>query len=177
MPLFLLALVFLLSAAGVSQETPAEQTSTPEQIFAREFGEEMKPVQGFNVIKADFDNDGVEDAAMVVTGDNPMGRAAGMNYKVVDPSNDYFGYGNPKVTASFNTDPVNKYILVIFSWRAETPKAKFVIVNASFKKLTLGSVALRKKKTAASMTAEESAGLAATIFWDGKKWRWAPLGM
>jgi len=58
-------------------------------------------------------------------------------------------------------------------WRAEKPKAKFVIINLSFDRVTLSGASLKKKPVAA-MRVEESDGVSSLIFWDGKKYKYAP---
>ncbi len=69
----------------------------------------------------------------------PMLDAAEHGYRVVDPYYSFYGYGDPKLTATFGSeDPVerNLVILVIHgagaeAWRSDTPKAKYVIINSA----------------------------------------------
>ena len=60
-------------------------------------------------------------------------------------------------------------------WRAEKPKAKYVVINVP---LELASVAhaTRKKKSVDAIRVEESDTISSLIFWDGKKYRYTPGG-
>jgi hypothetical protein len=128
----------------------------------------------------DLDGDGIEDAIIVARSKDALGGEAQFNYKVLDPMNQYFGWGNPKVTSTFaNDDPVhNTMVLVIHGsgkegWRAEKPAAKFVLINLRFDRITL-SGAIYKKKPVAAVRVEESDGIASLVFWDGKKYKYMP---
>lgn len=128
----------------------------------------------------DVNGDGIEDAIIVARSKDALGGEAQYNYKVLDPMNQYFGWGNPKVTSTFATDdPVhNTLVLVIHGagkegWRAEKPAAKFVLINLRFDRLSL-SGATYKKKAVAAVRVEESDGIASLVFWDGKKYKYLP---
>ena len=128
----------------------------------------------------DLDGDGVEDAIIVARSKDPLGGEAMYDYKVIDPMNAYFGWGNPKITSTFAAeDPVhNTLVLVIHGagkegWRAEKPKAKFVMINLRFDRVTLSGATL-KKKAIAAVRVEESDGVASLVFWDGKKYKYLP---
>jgi hypothetical protein len=128
----------------------------------------------------DLDGDGIEDAIIVARSKDALGGEAQFNYKVIDPMNSFFGWGNPKITSSFATDdPVhNTLVLVIHGsgkegWRAEKPKAKFVLINLRFDRITLSGATL-KKKAVSAVRVEESDGVASLVFWDGKKYKYAP---
>lgn len=130
------------------------------------------------LLTGDLDADGVEDAVIVVRFKNPLGGQEGYNYKVVDPLFTFHGYGNPKVTAEFGSeDPrYHNMLLVIHGagkegWRAETPKAKFVIINLSFATLSLVPGSKKKKRGMAIMVEEPGVGTG-SVFWDGKKYKW-----
>src|SRR5256885_10790786 len=56
----------------------------------------------------DLDGDGIEDAIVIARSKDALGGEAQFGYKVLDPMNQYFGWGNPKVTSTFaNDDPVH----------------------------------------------------------------------
>ena len=108
------------------------------QIMVDEqFGPGFKLDPKFEPQKGDFDGDGEEDIALVATGGKPLGGESGYDYKVEDPYNGYFGWGNPKVTSQFGSadgGPARR-VLIIHSWQKPTPKAKFVLINLPLRKL------------------------------------------
>lgn len=128
----------------------------------------------------DLDGDGVEDAIIIGRSKDALGGEAMYDYKVLDPMNQYFGWGNPKVTSTFAAeDPIHNTLVMVIhgsgkeGWRAEKPKAKFVLINLRFDRLTL-SGATYKKKAVAAVRVEESDGVASLVFWDGKKYKYLP---
>jgi hypothetical protein len=111
--------------------------------------------------------------------------AAEHSYRVIDTYYDFFGYGDPKLTASFGSEDLmekNLVILVIHgsgtdAWRAETPKAKFVIINLPFKKVVVRRLQLRKKQVNAIFAEETNSSAGdSVVFWDGRQYRYQPLG-
>jgi hypothetical protein len=156
--------------------TPSECTKTAESIV-KQFGPEFKLVNEFPPLFGDLDGDGEEDAVVVATG-SPLGGQGEFDYKVVDPYNAYFGWGDPKVTMTF--EPMfpgpRRHILVVHSWKAEKPKAKFVIVNLPFQKVSLVR-AMLKKKTVWAISTEESSSMVSLTYWDGKHYRWRASSM
>jgi len=136
-------------------------------------------------LTADLDGDGVEDAIIVARCKNPLSDEMNHNYRVVDPYYSNYGYGNPRVTAQFNSSDPNRQNMVLVihgsgkdAWRSATPKAKFVIINLPFDSLSLTRVNYHKHPVAAvNLTESEEQGSgSSTIFWDGKKYRWADTG-
>ncbi len=172
-----------LALAGTSllaQQTPATPPPSPDslkQLVAREFGSSFELLDPAPLF-FDVDADGAEDAILVGTSKNPLLDEGELHYKVVDPYDDYFGLGDPHITAGFSPTQIGppRYLLVIHDWRAAAPKAKFVIINLPFEKLSPGRT-LRKKKPVPAISAEESGGLVSTLFWNGKKYKWQPSFM
>jgi hypothetical protein len=130
----------------------------------------------------DLDGDGVEDAVIVVRFKNPLSGQAEFNYKVVDPYYTFNGYGNPKVTVEFGTEDPRHHNMVLVihgagpeAWRAETPKLKFVIINLPFELLRVAHVTVKKKKISVIVGDDED-GSAASVYWDGKKYKWNESG-
>lgn len=172
----------LLGLAGTSllaQQTPAPPP-TPDslrQLVAREFGSTFELLD-LAPLFFDVDADGAEDAILVGTSKDPLLDETEFHYKVVDPYDDYFGLGDPHITSGFSPTYIGppRYLLVLHDWRAATPKAKFVIINLPFEKLSAGRT-LRKKKPIPAISAEESGGLVSTLFWNGKKYKWQPSFM
>src|ERR1700675_3607632 len=102
----------------------------------------------------DVDGDGVEDLVIVARSKKPMLDAAEHNYKVIDPYYGFYGYGDPKLTATFGSEDLmekNLVILVIHgvgaeAWRSDSPKSKFVIINVPLKRASVRRLQQRKKQ-------------------------------
>src|SRR5215210_222587 len=77
----------------------AECAAKAEKV-AQEFGPDFKVLEEFPPMFGDLDGDGQEDAVVVATG-SPLGGQVDFEYKVLDPHNSYFGFGDPNVTATF----------------------------------------------------------------------------
>jgi len=128
------------------------------------------------VLLGDFDGDGTEDAAIVVRGSGDLlGPQQQFGYKVVDPYDAYFGYGDPKITREFSSrDPERDRMLVVaHDWRSAAPKAKFVVINLPFDRLWTQPGTL-KKKPRMVVIAEEAGLMQSMLYWDGKKYRYEP---
>jgi hypothetical protein len=172
----LMAAVLFLAVAVSAQQAPA----APEaKQIAAQFGPLFQLLPGFPVLTADFDGDGAEDAVVVVTsGSNPLLDEGTYNYKVADPYNGYFGFGDPKLTTKFavSRDDKPRMLLVVHNWRE--PKTKYVLLNVPFDKLSVARV-LVKKKVYTAVRAEEAYGLKSAVYWDPgkKKWKWQDEGV
>lgn len=135
---------------------------------------------------ADLNSDGVEDIVLVARCKNALIDQGEKNYKVIDPMDSFFGYGNPVITTSFAPDDPKLRgisLLVIHgsgpeAWRSETPLSKFVIINMPVKRLSVKRMKISRKKLANAIYVEEATGdqMTSAIFWDGKKYRYEPLG-
>src|ERR1051326_5880184 len=111
---------FLLMAACVAvaqspQTTPQPAAAAPSSavdtaqiatLVKQQFGDTFTLPAKFPtpLITADFDGDGVEDVAIVANSKDPMPDSYAFKYDVADPYHAYFGFGNPKYTASFSAD-------------------------------------------------------------------------
>jgi len=174
MPKILAAMMFagvLLSAAVAEQAPPALDA---QQICTKEFGDSFKLDPKFEPLITDLDGDGAEDMILVATSKNPLGGEVDYHYLAIDPYDQYFGYGNPKVTVQFTATNMTgvRYVLVMHNWRA--PKAKFVIINLPFEKLATSRMSINKKKAVNTIHAVEAGGLASDVYWNGKKYKWEP---
>lgn len=180
----LLGLFCATTLAGHAQNTPAA-VPVDNAFVQKEFSITCTVLPGAPPIVADFDGDGTEDIAIPAKCTNPMMDQAENSFKVVDPYNDFFGYGDPKITNGFaSEDPEfrGRSLLIIHgagpqAWRAEKPKAKFVIINLPFKHLRARKMFVHKKAVTAIYAEEASADdMTSTVFWDGRKYKYEPLG-
>jgi hypothetical protein len=181
-------ITFLL-AFGIAVLTPVfGQTPSPKvdnDFVHQQFGDQFTFLPDIGVVFGDLDGDGVEDAVIAARCKNPMLDQGDHNYTVMDPYDDFFGYGNPQITTTFSEgDPSLRGLVVLIiygagqnSWRSATPKAKFVIVNLPFRTLSVRKMRLRKK-TIEAVYVEEAGdmGESSALFFDGKKFRYVPMG-
>jgi hypothetical protein len=187
--LYCVRLVFLsitLSFLALGQQTPPPSNSTVDDDFIqKQFGSTCKLMPGPPQLKADLDGDGVEDLVVAAHCTNPLVDQAEDNFTVIDPYNTFYGYGDTKITTQFaSEDPATRGLVLLVihgigpeAWRAAKPKAKFVIINLPFKQIAVKKLTVRKKKLMA-IYAEETGGdrMTSTTFWDGKKYRYQPMG-
>jgi hypothetical protein len=126
----------------------------------------------------DLDGDGVEDAVIVARSKAPMAGEVEYHYKVIDPYFTAYGYGDPKITTTMaSEDPDNRNLLLVIhgagpqAWRAETPKAKFVMVNLPIDNIVARKTTF-KKHVVAAIDPQSAESNGALVLWDGKKYRW-----
>jgi len=179
-PLFAVSLLLTVAFA----EQPSTEPAVDNDFVQKEFGANCSLV-GLPPLKADLDGDGVEDLVIPARCTSPLMDQGDNDYVVLDPYNSFFGYGNPKVTTAFVADdPARRgySILVIHgsgpeAWHAATPKAKFMLVNIPFKEVMVKRLST-KKKSRMGIYVNETGGNAMTsaIFWDGRKYRYEPMG-
>ncbi len=168
-----------------SAKVSTEQVQQMNDLIHRQFGDGFMLVEDAQlpVLIADFDGDGVEDAALVASSKKLPHVEAATAYHMIDPYDDFFGYSNPQVTVRFNASEPNRarYLLIVHgsgadAWRSSTPKSKYVIINLPFETLEVSDF-VWKKKQIIGIEAVESSTLSSMLFWDGKKYRWEPIGM
>jgi len=176
----------LLFAEIASAAPQAPATAAVDNDFIqKQFGSTCTMLPGPPVLKADLDEDGIEDLVVAARCTNPLIDQAENNFRVIDPYNTFFGYGDTKITTQFaSEDPLTRGVVLLVihgvgseAWRSATPKAKFVIINLPFKQIAVKKLALRKK-TVMAIYAEETGGdkTISVMYWDGKKYRYQPLG-
>jgi hypothetical protein len=165
-----------LLAQSAKPPVAAEIAERVRLTVEREFGHRFKIVAKFQPMFGDFDGDGKEDLAVVVTGSPAIDQAA-HNYKLIDPYDTYFGYGDVRTTMSFpiHVEGQPLYVAIAHDWQAAHPKAKFVLVNLPFDRIEV-SGAHWKKKTVSALFTTESTGAQGEVIWDGKKYLWAGIG-
>jgi len=199
----LLALAVLCASAFAGAQTPPAapprySSAQLQQIVDRNFGDTYKVAARFTpqYITGDFDGDGAEDIAIVVTNPDPPKGAelAALPYAVIDPYDEYFGYGNPRITTGFiSADPTAaRFLAIIFgvasssdpqkpavaaAWQAAQPKARFLMINLPFDRLATSTVLGKKGVHLTAISADESDIMSALVVWNGKKFRWIPNGI
>jgi hypothetical protein len=180
MKLLCLVLVIPLS---LSAQPPAP----PNNDFVhQQFGDSCSLDPQWKPITGDLNADGVEDIVMVARCTNPVIDQDEKDFKVVDPMNSFYGYGNPKVTSGFGQqDPRMKGMVLLIvhgagaeAWRSNTPQAKFVVINIAVKTFTVKKMKLNRKKSTAAIYVQEASAdqMTSAIFWDGKKYKYEPMG-
>jgi len=135
---------------------------------------------------ADLNGDGIEDLVVVARCKNPLIEQDDKNYRVVDPLDSFYGYGNTKITTAFGQDdPRLRGICLLIihgsgpeAWRSATPQAKFVVINIAVKTVAVKKMKVTRKRMATAIYIEEQSGdeMTSALFWDGKKYRYDPLG-
>ena len=181
-----LILGLALTSIALAQQTPPPSTSAVDDDFIqKQFGSTCKLIPGPPQLKADLDGDGIEDLVVAGHCTNPLVDQAEDNFTVIDPYNAFYGYGNTKITTQFaSEDPATRGLVLLVihgagpeAWRAAAPKAKFVIINLPFKQIAVKKLSV-KKKTVMAIYAEETGGdrMTSATFWDGKKYRYQPIG-
>jgi|SRR5437868_539667 len=187
----LTALLLLFAVAAAAQQSATAKSAAPPGIdndfIQKQFGDTCALVPGPLPLKADLDGDGIEDVVIVARCRNPLPDQAEYNFKVVDPYNTYFGFGDPKVTTQFaSEDPDRRGVSLLIihgigpeAWHAATPKAKFLIINLPFKQLATKKMMIHKKSVTAiyAEEAHEGQGAISALYWDGKKYKYHPMGM
>jgi hypothetical protein len=179
-----ICILVLLSSLAIAQQPPS--ASTVDNDFVRkEFGSTCTLMPGPPQVEADMDGDGIEDLVVAARCTNALADQAELNFTVIDPYNSFYGYGNTRITTQFaSEDPATRGLVLLVihgagskAWRAATPKAKFVIINLPFKEIAVKKLTV-KKKTVMAIYADETGGdrMTSATFWDGKKYRYQPIG-
>jgi hypothetical protein len=136
-------------------------------------------------LRGDLNGDGIEDVVIAARCKNPLIDEGEDNFKVIDPFASFFGYGDPKIATQFATDiPERRGVSLLIihgvgpeAWQSPTPGAKFVIIDLPFKQISLRKMKLRKKSVTAIYIEETGADqMTSALIWDGKKYRYVPLG-
>ena len=164
---------------------PAPPADVDEAFIHKQFGEEFSLVPNSTPYVRDIDGDGIDDLVILARSRKPLLDAAEHSYRVVDPYYTFYGYGDPKLTATFGSEELmekNLVVLVIHgsgpqAWCTETPKATFVIINLPLKRIMEKRLQLRKKQVNAIFAVEADASAGdSVVFWDGKQYKYQPIG-
>jgi hypothetical protein len=191
LPLFF-ALIIAASAQNKKQPPPppaparSPAPAVTDEFIHKQFGENCSLIAGPRQFVADLDDDGFEDLIVAAKCKNPMADKDEYSFAVADPYDSFLGFSDVKVTSTFASDEPDRRglsLLIIHGsekdgWRAEKPKAKFVLINIPFKTLGVKKLAL-KKKTVLGIYMEETGegeNTSSVVYWDGKKYKYQQLG-
>jgi hypothetical protein len=101
-------------------------------------------------------------------------------FRVIDPSSEYFGIGDPKITSQFASQYPggSRYLLIIHgmgkeAWRVKEPKERFVLINVNFDRISVGHME-KKKKVMDDIDLEETGVLSSFLYWNGRRYKWQP---
>jgi hypothetical protein len=190
--LFVALAATLLIAADKKQPPPppahahAPSPAVTDDFIHKQFGDDCSLLAGPQQFVGDLDGDGIDDLVVAAKCKNPMADKDEYSFSIADPYDTFLGFGNVKVTSTFVSDEPERRgvgLLIIHgegkdAWRAEKPKAKFLLINTPFKTLTVKRLTLKKKVTLGIFMEETGEGedMSSVIFWDGKKYKYQPMG-
>lgn len=182
----LVSLSAILCCSFAAAQTTSLAATVDNKFVHAQFGDSCSLEPAFAPMVADLNSDGVADIVLVARCKNALIDQGEKNYKVIDPMDSFYGYGNTAITTSFAPDDPKLRgvsLLVIHgsgpdAWRSQTPLAKFVIINIPVKTLTLKKMKVRRKKVVNAIYVEQASAdeMTAVVLWDGKKYRYQPLG-
>lgn len=195
---FLLAGLLVATAGTLTAEKskkpappPPAPAKTPspavtDELVHKQFGENCSVLGGPPQFTADLDGDDVDDLVVAARCKNPMADRDEYSFQIMDPYDSFLGFGDVKVTSTFASDsPERRGVCLLIvhgdgpeAWRAEKPKGKFMLINLPFKTLVVKKLNLKKRTTMAIYMEEigEGENNSSVVFWDGKKYRYQPLG-
>lgn len=197
LPLAASALIVASSYAVASQSKknppppPPAHAKSPSPLVTndyvhKQFGDNCSLLAGPPQFVADLDDDGVDDLVIAARCKNPMADRDEYSFVVADPYNSFLGFGQVKVTSTFASDEPERRgvsLLIVHgtgkeAWRAQTPKAKFLLINLPFKSLTVKKYEYKKRTILGIYMEEQGEGesTSSVLFWDGKKYRYQILG-
>src|SRR5258707_1503834 len=125
--------LFISCTAFAQGSAPAP--AVDDAFVHQQFGDSCNLEPKWKPATGDLNGDGVEDIVIVAHCKNPLIDQGEKDFKVIDPYNSFYGYGNPKITSQMGPDDPKLRgidVLVVHGsgpegWRSATPQAKFVI--------------------------------------------------
>ena len=191
LPAFFLLLIAVAPAQTRPATPPPAHAHSPspavtDEFIHKQFGDNCSLLAGPQQFVADMDGDGVDDLVVAAKCKNPMADKDEYSFVVADPYDAFLGFGDVKVTSTFASDEPQRRgisLLIIHgagtdAWRAETPKAKFLLINLPFKTLVVKRLSVKKRMVLGIYMEERGEGedTSSVVFWDGKKYKYQPLG-
>jgi hypothetical protein len=191
LPAFALLAIAALAADKKAPPPPPAKATVPspavtDEFIHRQFGDNCSLLEGPLQYAGDLDGDGVDDLVVAARCKNPMADKDEYGFALADPYDAFLGFGDVRVTSTFASDEPERRgisLLIIHgtgkdAWRANNPKAKFVLINMPFRTLTVKRLATKKRTMLGVYMEEQGEGedMSSVIFWDGKKYRYQPLG-
>jgi len=164
----------------------APSPAVTDEFIHKQFGDNCSLLAGPPQFVADLDGDGIDDLVVAARCKNPMEDKDEHSFMVADPYDTFLGFGDVKVTSTFASDAPERRgvcLLIIHgtgdeAWRAENPKAKFLMINLPFKTLTVKKLTT-KKKTILGVYMEETGegeNTSSVLYWEGKRYKYQQLG-
>ena len=157
-----------------------------DEFVHKQFGENCSLMTGPPQFVADLDGDGADDLVIAARCKNPIADQDEYSFRVADPYNSFLGFGEVKVTSTFASDEPDRRglsLLIVHgssgeAWRAETPKAKFVLINLPFRTLAVKKLVMKKRTILGIYMEERGEGTdtSSVVYWDGKKYKYDQLG-
>ena len=188
------ALLIAAAASAQSKKLPppppahakAPSPAVTNEFIHQQFGENCSLIAGPPQFVGDLDDDGIDDLVVAAKCKNPMADKDEYSFMVADPYDSFLGFSDVKVTSSFASDEPERRglsLLIIHGaekdgWRAEKPKAKYLLINLPFKTLAVKRLALKKKTILGIYMEEHGEGedTSSVVYWDGKKYKYQQLG-
>jgi hypothetical protein len=192
LPVLLGVLITAASAQSKKEPPPppahakAPSSAVTNELIHQQFGENCSLIAGPPQFVADLDDDGIDDLVVAAKCKNPMADKDEYSFVVADPYDSFLGFSDVKVTSTFASDEPERRglsLLIIHgvekdAWRAEKPKAKYLLINLPFKTLAVKRLALKKKTILGIYMEEHGEGedTSSVVYWDGKKYKYQQLG-
>src|ERR1700719_419988 len=146
LPALAIFLTFSASAQKKQPPPPPAHAKTPspavtDEFIHQQFGDNCSLLAGPPQFVADLDDDGIDDLVVAAKCKNPMADKDEYSFVVSDPYHTFLGYSDVKVTSTLKSDEPDRSGLSLLichgadmdAWQAETPKAKFLLINLPFK--------------------------------------------
>ena len=191
LPIFAVLVITAASGQKKQPAPPPAHAKSPspavtDEFIHKQFGDNCSLLAGPPQFVADLDDDGIDDLVVAAKCKNPMADKDEYSFVVADPYDTFLGYSDVKVTSTFaSAEPERRGISLLIihgdgkdEWRAEKPKAKFLLINLPFKSLTVKKWEHKKKIILGVYMEETGEGeqTSSVLYWDGKKYKYQQLG-